>query len=135
VKDPIGSGIRKERGTSPTGWYLIGEIGQAWPSLVGVTSIDPASFTHWVDETCPGEVTEALTSWLAGTEGFGATHCAARCNDCRGHWYAESGSWHFTPDLNTDEPAWDFDDADGFAEDNTITCPRCHTGRVAFAIT
>ena len=122
-------------GVVPAGWYLVAEVGDLWPSLVGVTGVDPATVARSVDVSCPGAVAERLTSWLAELEGFGASRCDARCNGCGGRWYAEAGSWHFSPDPEVDVVAWDFDDADGFEPDGTICCPDCRCGRVGFSIT
>jgi len=102
---------------------------------VGVTGVDPATVARSVDVSFPGAVAERLTSWLAEQEGFGASRCDARCNGCGGRWYAEAGSWHFSPDPEVDVVAWDFDDADGFEPDGTICCPDCRCGRVGFSIT
>jgi hypothetical protein len=122
-------------GVVPAGWYLVAEVGDLWPSLVGVTGVDASTVLWSVDVTCPGAVAERLTSWLAELEGFGASRCDARCDGCDGRWYAEAGSWHFTPDPEVDGVVWDFDDADGFEPDGTICCPDCRCGRVGFSIT
>jgi hypothetical protein len=122
-------------GVVPAGWYLVAEVGDLWPSLMGVTGIDTSTVAWSVDVSCPGAVAERLTSWLVELEGFGASRCDARCNGCGDRWYAEAGSWHFTPDPEVDAVAWDFDDADGFEPDGTICCPDCRCGRVGFSIT
>jgi len=105
----------------PAGRYLIGEVGDMQPRLIGVSGFD-------------GELADDdVTCWLAEVEGFGASRCSAGCEHCRSEWTAEAGSWEFRPD-DCAAVAWRFDDADGFAHDGTISCPACHIGRVGFFI-
>lgn len=101
----------------PAGWYLVGEVGDYTPELVGVAGMygDP--------DGCVFEM-----------EGFGASECAAGCGSCGARWLAYADSWHFRPD-DCDADAWDFDDADDIDETtNTVACPVCATGRVGFDI-
>jgi hypothetical protein len=111
------------------GWYLLGEVGDVVPGLVGVASVDPAAFGHAAPQIA--DFAERLTTWVVEAEGFGASRCDAQCTACGRTWYAEAGSWHFVSE--DDRPAWFYDDAYGFAG-NTIACPACATGRVGFAI-
>lgn len=106
--------------TVPTGWYLVGEVGDYQVNLVGVAALNGER----PDWAC----------WLDGIEGFGASHCAAGCQSCGARWLAYGDSWHFEPD-DCAAAAWDFDDADDIDETTgTIACPACDTGRVAFDI-
>jgi hypothetical protein len=114
--------------TVPAGWYLIGQVGDIVPALVGATGMDPAR---------PGcrnidEAAEQFTSWAVDVEGFGASRCDARCSGCARRWYAEAGSWHFLPEAG-DGTDWHYDDAYGF-DSGTISCPRCGSGRIGFSI-
>jgi hypothetical protein len=111
----------------PAGWYVMGEIGDYSRSLVGVTGIAARDDAH------PDDIAEHLAYWVSEIDGFGAAHCGAGCDACGGQWLAESGSWHFTPDDDTND-GWDFDNADDFDERHTIACPSCGTGRVGFLI-
>lgn len=104
-----------------TGCYLVGEVGDIEPRLIGVSGFDG----ELADDDVP--------CWLAEIEGFGASRCAAGCDRCAAEWFAEAGSWEFRPD-DGGAVAWCFDDADGFADDGTIACPACHIGRVGFLI-
>lgn len=111
------------------GWYVIGETGDYRSSLVGVAYIGPSDDRH------RGDVVESLFFWVSETPGFCASHCYAECDTCGSRWETEEGSWHFTPEYGTDATEWDFDDAEGFGDDDTVTCPACQKGRVGFLIT
>jgi hypothetical protein len=101
----------------PAGWYLVGETGDYVPELVGVAGMDAD----------PGGCVFEL-------EGFGASCCAAGCESCGVRWIAYADSWHFEAD-DCDADSWDFDDAEEIDETtNTVACPACGTGRVAFDI-
>src|SRR6266545_2636334 len=115
----------------PAGWYVIGEVGDLGTDLVGIGKLDPAIADDHADA---GELAERLAGALAETDGFSASRCEAGCHACHATWYAEGGSWHFTPDDDADAAAWDYDDATGFRNDGTITCPACGTGRVGFMV-
>jgi hypothetical protein len=71
---------------------------------------------------------------LADVEGWCADRAFASCDTCRSRWVAESASWRFEADYGTTVDGFDYDDAQGFA-DNTIDCPAedC-SGRVGFDI-
>jgi hypothetical protein len=117
----------------PAGWYLLGEVGDVVTRLVG------AGMLHLPEsgDADAAAVAEGLAGRLVETDGFGASRCDAGCRACGARWYAESGSWHFTPDSSrdTDVPAWEFDDAEDFRDDGTIACPACGSGRAGFLIT
>jgi hypothetical protein len=124
--------IAERTSTVPAGWYLLGETGDITSQLIGAGKLHIPEPDHDTDAQA---LAEALTYKLVETDGFGASRCDARCNTCHTRWYAESGSWHFTPDTTHSAPAWDYDHADGFHDDGTITCPACRTGRVGFTVT
>ncbi len=116
----------------PAGWYLLGEVGDVGSRLIGAGRLDIPEPDGDLDAAA---VVEGLTYKLVETDGFGASRCDAGCRACRTRWYAESGSWHFTPDSTEGAPAWDYDDADDFHDDGTIACPACGNGRVGFLVT
>nr|WP_157528223.1 hypothetical protein [Kibdelosporangium sp. MJ126-NF4]CEL17643.1 hypothetical protein [Kibdelosporangium sp. MJ126-NF4] len=104
----------------PEGWYLVGEVGEYVYDLAGVAGAVRDS--------------DDCFYWLYDLEGFSASHCMAECDQCGSRWTAESGSWHFEADWS-DACSWSFDDAWDFDESaNTVGCPQCGTGRVAFMI-
>ncbi|UJW32619.1 hypothetical protein L3Q67_02175 [Saccharothrix sp. AJ9571] len=100
----------------PTGWYLVGEVGDYRAELSGVAGMnaDPDGFVFEL-------------------EGFGASTCSAECGSCGARWSAESGSWHFRAE-ECDADGWNFDDADVDETTGTVSCPACSAGRVGFAI-
>jgi hypothetical protein len=100
----------------PTGWYLVGEVGDYVDELIGVAGMDDDP------DGCVFEL-----------ERFGASECAAGCASCGARWLAYADSWHFQPD-DCAADAWHFDDADDFDTANSVACPSCGTGRVGFDI-
>jgi hypothetical protein len=123
--------IAERTRTVPTGWYLLGETGDITSRIIGAGMLDIPQPDH---DTDAHAIAEALTYKLVETDGFGASRCDATCRTCHTRWYAESGSWHFTPDHDQNASAWDYDDADDFHDDGTITCPACRDGRVGFTV-
>jgi hypothetical protein len=120
----------------PEGWYLVAEAGGAAPCMVGVVGIDSSAFRTGGEDTAAEDAEDTarrLADVIADSEGFGASRCHARCAGCGGRWYADEGSWHFSPEVAGGDVAWEFDDADGF-DAGTIACPNCCTGRVSFRI-
>jgi hypothetical protein len=130
-----GRGVDGGSGVVAAGWYLLGEVGDVVPDLVGAGRLD-------LDEAGAGGVdagvlVEGLVDRLVETDGFGASLCVAGCGACGARWLAESGSWHFIPAAGSGVvvAGWDFDDAEGFGGDGTIGCPACAAGRVGFSVT
>lgn len=107
----------------PAGGYLIAETCDWETRLVGVAGL---TFDHAEDLACR----------VAEIEGFGASRASAGCDTCDRTWFADSGSWHFTPDSDSGDAVasgWDYDDAEDFDGD-TVACPGDCPGRVGFLI-
>lgn len=109
----------------PSGTYVIAEYG------------DYATRVHsvgWTDQGPPS------VEDLAGIGGFWATRCDAGCDTCDGEWMADDGSWRFFRSYDGEpltgrKPEWTFDAAEGFDDDDRISCPvsGCN-GRVGFMV-
>jgi hypothetical protein len=121
--------ITDRTSTVEAGWYLVGLTGDVTGHLVGAAGVD----VEGSDD--PRDTAGRLTDWAVNVEGFLASHCAAGCDRCRAAWYAESGTWHFTPEHgSTAVDGWDFDDVEDVDDRGMIACPACRTGRVGFSI-
>ncbi|GAA2778897.1 hypothetical protein [Crossiella cryophila] len=112
----------------PAGWYLVGLVGEFLFTLVGAAAVAFDSDEH------PDAVAERLALRALDTEGFGAAHCMAECRACGSRWCAESGSWLFRPEGDTDARGWDFDTIGEVSDTGTVPCPHCKTGQVGFCV-
>ncbi len=101
-------------GVVAAGVYIIGETGNAYV-------MRPVCAAY----IGPDADTDDLFYAVAADDDFGASHAHAGCSVNADHvWYAESGSWHFTPDDDAAGVApFDFDDVDDFDTDETFACP------------